>query len=246
MDSEDVAFENSTENVKHRNFLSIMWHEYGLAMVPAVLLLLTLTGGLSVAFYKYLFRAPETDAYAATGATGVVPAAVGFARTVRTGVTNLVANGVAPDALLFNSPDSFATRLTATDQQLRAVFHPDGGNVEYKYPDLGTGGQRWHFNAELRIQNLTAATDTDANDIIAFLPGVRPEACAGINDFLGLQGVPQVSYLPAVYNIDMNERYRLPAAQGPAITGMLDGIDSACFYDTPTAQHVFYALIYAR
>lgn len=247
LEGEDVAFEASTETIKHSSFMAIMVHEYGFALVPAFLILLTVVGGLTYLFYTRLFYHPAPPVAAAMETPA--PAMVAFPHNVRVGVANMIGNGVAPESLLFNSPDSFANRLTAIDQHMRAVFHPDGGNVTYQYPGLETGGRRWHFNAEAQLKSAFTVDAINApnNDIIAYLPDIKAEACTEINKYLEIEGTPQLNNItPEIYEKEMDENYIFPFSGGPVIDGALGEKQGACFIDSTTGRRVFYYLVAAR
>lgn len=110
-----------------------------------------------------------------------------YPASIRTAILRmLVSNGVAEDELNFDKPADFATVCTATPGP--CVFHPSGGGGTYTLAtadvmeDDAQGD--WIVTSDYAITDI----GTSANDIIAFLPGLKPSVCKKLNEQLGISG----------------------------------------------------------
>ncbi len=174
---------------------------------------------------------------------------------LRVAIMMMSLDGVDVEDLKFNSPANFAAVPNVT----QAVFHPDGGGAAYQAgsPSVMASGAAgtWHFNAEFEIDNigLDAAASFDGNDVIAFLPGIKPGVCRMIVEKIGISGgVPDTSVdLSASYVVDMDDAYVLPATEivigvaGSNGTDSLTGQPLGCFRNNG-GEYVYYQVLVDR
>jgi hypothetical protein len=133
-----------------------------------------------------------------------------FPAGVRKGIVRMMAERHIPVAQLeFNPPPEFSS-LTAdkSGKYTGGVFHADGGGVVYQQPAgnvmaNGSAGT-WYFNADFSIPNI-------GNEMIAFLPGLKKQACQKINNQRGIVSNP----VPVVPGPAKNYE----KTQGPAFPG---------------------------
>lgn len=110
-----------------------------------------------------------------------------YPSAIRTGIIRMiVSNGVDQVNLNFDRPVDFATVCNATPAP--CVFHPSGGAATYiagsaEVREAGSQAD-WIFTSDWLITDIGST----ANDIIAFLPGIKPSVCKKINSELGITG----------------------------------------------------------
>lgn len=177
-----------------------------------------------------------------------------FPAAVRLAALRMVVGGVPVVSLAFNDPSDMAG---LAGREETAVFHPAGGKADYQRPPAALMAQasgRWHFNMAFEIDGIgtAAAASPDGNDLVAFLPGVRAEACRMVNRELGIDGIPAASAdLSGAYGGDMLAGAPLPAgeailgARGANGTDGLTGKAFGCFRDAG-GRNVYYHLIIER
>lgn len=185
---------------------------------------------------------------------------------VRTSVVRMIIGGNAVEELIFNDPSDFGVGGTVdTDTETaRAVFHPNGGNATYQNPPrdvVTTTASTWHFNAEAQILNIgiTDASDSVANDIVAWLPDVTSGICKRMNEELGITtsasgGIPIISGLAStVYENNMGLDAAGNAIAFPATGVVIEGDDEefkgqpfGCFLDQAGGKNVYYHVIVER
>ena len=132
-----------------------------------------------------------------------------FPAGVRMGIVRMMAaNNISAGQLEFNPPSEFSS-LTANKngKRARGVFHVDGGGVVYQQPSgnvmaNGSAGT-WYFNANFSIPNI-------GNEMIAFLPGLKKQACQKINGQLGIISNPVPVVPGAVKNYEKTQGAPFP------------------------------------
>ena len=119
-----------------------------------------------------------------------------YPSSIRTSIIRMIVNGVDPRTLLFDGPENFGTGSgqvgESTGQDIRAVFHPEGGAAPKGTAPAdvmsGTAQGIWRFSSDYQITNIgtNSTSGSAANDLIAFLPNVSGAVCRKINEELGI------------------------------------------------------------
>lgn len=117
-----------------------------------------------------------------------------YPATIRTSLIRMLIGGYTVEEIFFDPPADFGANLTTIALQKRGIFHPLGGGATFVNAgsDLSAAGtkQAWIFNSRYQVLNVgTDAADNGANELIAFLPGIKKGICKKINDQLGISGV---------------------------------------------------------
>jgi hypothetical protein len=196
-----------------------------------------------------------------------------YPTALRTAIIRMILGGTRIENVLFNAPDAFSTisvnRLVFHPNGGGAVFQTAPADLM-----AGTANQQgsWNFNAEYHVVGLGVDT-VNGNDLIAFLPGVSAAVCRQANEQLGITPVgsacgasinaaAQVApTFAAGANLTNNQTiasaaatYTFPTAAGTAITATGPANcttafvrqASGCFWDTTSAQYVFYSVLLER
>lgn len=110
-----------------------------------------------------------------------------YPSSVRTSIIRMmVSSGVDNTELNFDRPVDFGTTCNATPAA--CVFHPSGGGASFvagpaEIRESDTQAD-WVFTSDWKITDIGSS----ANDIVAFLPGIKPSVCKKINAQLGISG----------------------------------------------------------
>ncbi len=190
---------------------------------------------------------------------------VTFGDSLKTTVQRMVTVAAIPtDDLEFNPPADFASCTSVA----ACVFHTEGGQALYQFapvPLMDPNGDNptgtWVITGNMEVNNIgtDAAASVNGNDITAFLVGVRRDICESINRRLGLPvaPLPQMANQAAggdmitSYNsyymdfdvVPVAEFYILGSGGGDAA---LTGQQQGCYYESQSANYVYYTVIYPR
>ena len=98
----------------------------------------------------------------------------------------------------FDRPNEFGNGADCNSAPGPCVFHPGGGGATAVTapPEIMQDGLQgeWIFTSEYAIENIgTTAAANSANDIIAFLPGIKTSICARLNTELGVTSDPSTT-----------------------------------------------------
>lgn len=183
-----------------------------------------------------------------------------YPNSIRTAVLRQIIDGVAVDAVRFNSPASFGT----LDANRLGVFHPEGGGAVFQQApgDFMQDGNPadWTFNLDHEVTEIGVSGAGDAgNDLIGFLSNVTLAVCQRINVEAGVR--PNISDAPPVtadlsastilnmiddgttdYSITLN--VDLDGTGGDA--DALHGRPFGCFRNTASGPYVFYQVLNER
>lgn len=119
-----------------------------------------------------------------------------YAAKIQEAVNTVLQNGVSESNLRFASPHSDTAHGGSTNygafdgtpaNNTNQVFHPIGGNAEYKLPPAGIQDtlQPWEFLAQSHIPQI----GSDKYDLIMVLPNVTQEFCLAIDKQLGFKDI---------------------------------------------------------
>ncbi|MEM9468899.1 MAG: hypothetical protein AAF988_01935 [Pseudomonadota bacterium] len=190
-----------------------------------------------------------------------------YPASLRTSLVRMVLAGTSVSALEFNSPSDFGS-LTSDSN---GVFHPNGGGAVFQQAqgDLMDNGAQgtWTFNANFNVPQIGLSTESDGNDIIAFLPGVSSSICERVNSEFNISpsgctttsgNIPDLDSSATSGDIDnlMDESYNFTDETDTADTSTIQGQGctafsgqpSGCFNDvgaTPD-RFVFYSVLLER
>lgn len=146
------------------------------------------------------------------------------ATEMEAGVRQALANGVSETDLRFAHPDAPADYGLIAATPARQIFDPAGGAAEYRPPPEGVnGGQGWEFYGGTALPEV----GSDRAELIAVLPGVSAEFCAGINRING--------YNPATQPEDTGTSAAAGASPGDCLNGgaSVRFNDTRQFFDPP-------------
>lgn len=182
-----------------------------------------------------------------------------YPASVRTSIIRMiVSNNVEVTQLNFDPPSAFGVTCDAAPGD--CVFHPQGGGATYVNApgDImdNTGANadgRWHYSANYEVRYVGGSTTTspDGNEIIAFLPDIKPSICAKINSELNVSGDTSMTadldpaaaaqYMGTGYTIP-NETDIIGTAGGAAA---FDGQAFGCITDGG-GDHIYYHVLVER
>lgn len=176
-----------------------------------------------------------------------------YPASVKTAITRMViSSSIDPDDLLFDTPSTFGTLLTA--DQPNAVFYPAGGGATYVEAPASVmqtnAAGVWHFNGENQVENIgtyNATLDATNADLIAFLPNVKKAVCDSIHAKLGLSVVPADITNSAALDIasDMDKADpNIDAGGGTIDATALVGQPQGCFIQS--GNYVYYHVVAER
>lgn len=176
---------------------------------------------------------------------------------VRTSLVRMIIGGTSVDQLEFNTPSDFAS-LTSNAV---GVFHPSGGGATYSTSPPSVMESKtqgiWYFSGLFEIDSIGAnGTDSDGNEIAAFLPGVSSGVCKKINEQLGLgTTIPDSGAdWSAAYKKNLDNTYHmndtdvtdaLTVTLGTGGTAVLSGQPFACFQNNG-GDYVYYHVLIER
>ncbi len=149
-----------------------------------------------------------------------------YPTALRTAAMRMNLAGVSPDEMKFDLPGTAGFTAASVST---LVFHPQGGGALNKTQSRETGiTLTWYYNANYYVPGvgLDPSTNSDGNDLIAFLPGVSNEVCQQINEGLKVD----LSTCSTVSN-------SIPVAAAMNYTGLAESLDSTHSYPT-TAGNV--------
>lgn len=176
---------------------------------------------------------------------------------IRTAIVRMIIGGVQVEDLHFNPPSDFGN-LPVNGERF-GVFHPQGGGAistlapsEVLAP--GATGQ-WYFNANGQIEGigLSDPANGNANDLIAFLPGISSSVCRKINQELGIGDVTPAgpAYTPSAAGDYMDDSYTFPVGGdgadftiGNAATDEFENQPFGCYENGGT--YVYYHVLVER
>ncbi len=180
---------------------------------------------------------------------------------VRTAIMRMiVTSGITADQLMFDTPSSFGTAITAANQRY-SVFYPTGGGATYQQApfDVMANGApgTWHFNALYQIANIgttSTGSDPSGNEIIAFLDGITSGVCSKIDSQLGITTVPVVGTALTTHTTDQvassngSTTSTFPATSGTVITSVpvITGQPFGCFRNGAAGNYVYYHVLIER
>lgn len=177
-----------------------------------------------------------------------------YPAAVRTAIIRMViSDNIAVEDLNFDPPADFATTCNATPDN--CVFHPSGGGATYVTASddimdvAGTGTWRFSGNYEITNIGLSVATDSDGNDIIAFLPDIKESICEKLNEELGIAGdnIHSADLDPTLAAQQMITGYSIPATEINIGTvggaAALDGQAFGCVEDSAGDYHYYHVLV---
>lgn len=157
-----------------------------------VLFLILIAVALFAALSYAVTQSSRTGGGATDGEANLVNSAqiTQYPASVRTAIVRMIIGGTEPTNLLFDPPSNFAA-LNTDVLLARGVFHPAGGGATHVTapPEIMADGQQgqWIFSGTFQVQNIsTTAANATANEIIAFLPGVKTSICARLNEEFGI------------------------------------------------------------
>lgn len=177
-----------------------------------------------------------------------------YPTSINTAILRMLIAGTAVDEIRFNTPADFDD----LDSPTIGVFHPDGGGATYipAPADImvsGTAGN-WVFNGELEIPEIGKA-GASANDIVAYLVGLKQSICSKINVEHGLgSSIPVLNadrsaqYTESMMD-DGTTDYVLPTVDVPDIddgSGGFDGQPFGCFQNAGGGDYVYYHVVVER
>lgn len=221
---------------------------------------------IAVALFAALSYAVTQSTRSGSGSTDREQSLLGSATltqyptALRTAVVRMVLGGTDIRDVYFNTPGNF----TGVSTNL-LVFHPDGGGAVYQEAPadvMATGGVgRWYHSGEMYIPQIGRDTGNNANELIAFLPGINSATCERINTQMGIEGstgdctnyegeVPESTFDIALVTENIEDDDPLPNGPGTVLecaggTAFV-GKPTGCFYHTATTQYVFYSVIMER
>ncbi len=231
---------------------------------------------IAVALFAALSYAVTQSSRSSPGGTddetGLISSAqvTQYPASVRTSIMRMVINGTSVESLLFNAPSTFATMTGAGESTSNAVFHPDGGSATFMAapPEVMESGAQtdWIFSAAYQIEYIgtTDSTDESANDIIAFLPGVKKSICKRMNEQLGItttagtdddgDGVGDGPTDVPAAAVNMDHDYKGFPSGGPGatktITDDFSGQPYGCYDSVPgtvgASDYVYYHVLFER
>lgn len=111
-------------------------------------------------------------------------------------VGGMIQRGISEADLRFAHPKNIAGYGTITTTPENQVFHPQGGNVEFRLPPAGVNdGSRWEVIGNLAIPQVGSSRP----ELTAILPKVSKQFCDTINRQLSIQVSSQIAcnFLPA-------------------------------------------------
>lgn len=179
-----------------------------------------------------------------------------YPASIRTAVIRMVvSNNVDVTTLNFDTPSDFATTCNASSS--RCVFHPSGGGAAYVAAPsdiMESGGSGiWYFSGHYEVTNLgiSSAGSSDGNEVIAFLPGIKPSICSKINSELGIGGdtIHTANLDPAAAAQFMGTGYSIPASEiNIGTAGGAAGLDSQPFgcVEDSGGDYIYYHVIVER
>lgn len=119
-----------------------------------------------------------------------------YAGQIGGAISTMMQGGVSEADLRFAHPKNIAGYGTITTTPGNQVFHPQGGNVEFKLPPAGVNdGSKWEVIGNLALPQVGSARP----ELIAILPKVTKQFCSTINSQLGITIASTMScnFLPA-------------------------------------------------
>lgn len=197
-----------------------------------VLFLILIAVALFAALSYAVTQSSRTGGGASDGETNLISSAqiTQYPASVRTAIVRMIIGGVDAAQFNFDPPADFG--VTCNAAPTACVFHPSGGGATSVTapPDIMASGTQgtWIFTSDFAIESIgTTASANTANDIIAFLPGIKQSICERLNTELGVpvvtdadnDGVPDsgiaLADIPVVAdNMDNNNLNIGPDAQG--------------------------------
>lgn len=195
-----------------------------------------------------------------------------YPASLRTTLIRMVLSGTGVEAMRFNPP----SELPGVADPSLYVFEADGGSALYidapaELMNNSTKGT-WFFNTNWALPQIgTDAGNQDGNEVIAFLPGIKPSVCKEVNKQFSINvnncglfnGIPTLldASDPTLINENQNDLY---VASFPTTPEALNGNDdggtceaftgqpSGCFYDAAidigngAGEYVFYSVLLER
>lgn len=133
---------------------------------------------------------------------------------IKTAIVRMMLDGRPVDDILFDAPRDYGDTFYATESGQRFnVFHPAGGGSVYQNApaellvsgansagDTGDDEYKgaWVFSANYQINGIgiTESSDSAANDVIAFLPGLKQSVCRKLNEEVGITDAGETDKIP--------------------------------------------------
>jgi hypothetical protein len=189
-----------------------------------------------------------------------------YPAAIRTSIIRMiVSSNIDVEDLNFDLPADFATVCTATPSD--CVFHPRGGGATYApapgdVMDDSTPAD-WSFNADFELINLglSNSDDTEGNEIIAFLPGIKRAICNKINEQLNFATtIPVLSASRAgsatttgyLRNKDNDQLTMASTGDitlgtgGDEANAAFDGEAFGCFQNAASGDYVYFHVLVER
>lgn len=157
-----------------------------------VLFLILIAVALFAALSYAVTQSSRTGGGASDGESNLINSAqiTQYPASVRTAIVRMIINGVDASQLNFDPPAEFSTTCDAAPDA--CVFHPSGGGATSVTapPDIMADGEQgvWIFSSDYAIESIgTTGAANSANDVIAFLPGIKQSVCERLNTELGVR-----------------------------------------------------------